>query len=518
MRERRTAARASRGDNAPYATGRTKAEIQLRHAEERVEREEKIVQGLEVQLLVVQRWQPHWPEYQAAEALALKFQFKRVLDRLELLIIQRLLEFTKMNQSGTSYNLRMHLSKSMQVRSKTIRSAIVDFNRVGALQDLPVPPLDWEDVVEITFLSDFDLLRDHSADIRNCRWARPAYRTLMHRYFKTVRAREEIIRLNVEIRRVLTWMQAVISDRLSCFLPPPCSVPSLIRRVNRLHSPQHHSTSSAAREMGGTNGRRAQLQAMQAKNRERYAAIPEAAEKENDEVPAAHLHQTNTRRPSLRSQLESAQEELTSAHNALSAAEALRQDHERAIAAHEHTISTLRRRLEQSQSQIDLLTSQLADLKEQAEELASELGLLYDGMKKESAKVTRLKRDREKAKDVAGSREAVLVQELAEKNASIELQRRHNSTLDTQLAQAKLVADEHRAKTKAIQAEREKYKKQAQRAKTSLERTRKTLKALQNWDPMDAQNHNMYGSHTRRLMRQLDGVSVSSKHVAAINA
>ncbi|KAF7321165.1 hypothetical protein HMN09_00204700 [Mycena chlorophos] len=276
------------------------------------------------------------------------------------------------------------------------------------------------------------------------------------------------------------------------------------------------SDPSYTREMGRTAAQKAQLRALQEKNTERYEAEREMDEKENDDGEAAYPARKTTKHPSLRSQLDSVQEELVAAHDALSTAEALCQAHERVIAAHQRTISALRRHLEESQSKIDLLTSQLADSKVQVEELASELGRVYDGLKKESAKVTRLKRDREKSKGVAGSREATLVQELAEKDASIELQHLHTSALDSQLAQAKLIADEHRAKTKAIQAECEKYKKQAQRAKTSLEHTRKTLKALQNWDPVDAQNRNMYGSHTQRLMRQLDGVGVSSKHVGKV--
>nr|GAT46804.1 predicted protein [Mycena chlorophos] len=268
--------------------------------------------------------------------------------------------------------------------------------------------------------------------------------------------------------------------------------------------------------MGRTAAQRAQFRAMQQKNAERYDAEREVAEKENEDTEATYPARTTTKRPSLRSQLDSAREELVSAHDALSAAEVACKQHERTIAFHKHTIASLQRQLDQSQSQIDLLTIQLANSRVQVEELASELGGVYDGLKKESAKVTRLKQDREKAKGVAGAREAALVQELAAKNASIDLQRQHTSTLDTQLAQAKLIADENRAKTKAIQAEREKYKKQAQRAKSALEHTRKTLKALQTWDPMDPLNRNMYGGHTRRLMRRLDGVGVSSKHIGKV--
>ncbi|KAF7319716.1 hypothetical protein MKEN_00753400 [Mycena kentingensis (nom. inval.)] len=203
--ERRSAARRSRGDDAPFVSGRTKAEIDLRHAQERLDRDAKVVESLEVSLDIVNRWQTNWPQYKKAEHDALLLRYQQSLDRLELLLVQRFLEFTRMNQSGTGYQLRQHLGKAMQVRSKTIRAALAVYNELAVLLDRP--PLEWDEIVNITFLSDFDLLRDSTSNIHNRRWARPAFRDLMHRYFRIVRAREEIVRLNVEIPRVLTWMR-----------------------------------------------------------------------------------------------------------------------------------------------------------------------------------------------------------------------------------------------------------------------------------------------------------------------
>ncbi|KAF7325922.1 hypothetical protein MKEN_00443000 [Mycena kentingensis (nom. inval.)] len=166
---------------------------------------QKVVESLEVSLDIVNRWQTNWPQYKKAEHDALLLRYQQSLDRLELLLVQRFLEFTRMNQSGTGYQLRQHLGKAMQVRSKTIRAALAVYNELAVLLDRP--PLEWDEIVNITFLSDFDLLRDSTSNIHNRRWARPAFRDLMHRYFRIVRAREEIVRLNVEIPRVLTWMR-----------------------------------------------------------------------------------------------------------------------------------------------------------------------------------------------------------------------------------------------------------------------------------------------------------------------
>jgi hypothetical protein len=101
--------------------------------------------------------------------------------------------------------MRQHIAKSLQRRSKAVKNAITTYNELAAIQDPPKRQLSWEDVVEYTFIADFDLLR--SREVLAQPWSRPAFRATMTRYFKTVRAREEIQRLNIEIRRVVTWIR-----------------------------------------------------------------------------------------------------------------------------------------------------------------------------------------------------------------------------------------------------------------------------------------------------------------------
>jgi hypothetical protein len=69
------------------------------------------------------------------------------------------------------------------------------------------PPLSWDEAVEYVFLSDFDLLRDTRQDIRKRPWATPAGHLAMDDYFKLLRAKEEILRLNIEIPRLATYMR-----------------------------------------------------------------------------------------------------------------------------------------------------------------------------------------------------------------------------------------------------------------------------------------------------------------------
>lgn len=55
-------------------------------------------------------------------------------------------------------------------------------------------------------VADFDILRDTRQDVRILEWAQPANREGMVMYFGIKRAKEEICRLNVEIRRLLTFL------------------------------------------------------------------------------------------------------------------------------------------------------------------------------------------------------------------------------------------------------------------------------------------------------------------------
>jgi hypothetical protein len=69
------------------------------------------------------------------------------------------------------------------------------------------PLLSWENVVEYAFLADFDLLRDTREDITTKSWAKPASRLASDSFFKMERAKEEITRLNTDIKRVITYMR-----------------------------------------------------------------------------------------------------------------------------------------------------------------------------------------------------------------------------------------------------------------------------------------------------------------------
>lgn len=102
------------------------------------------------------------------------------------------------------YKLRKHISKALQARSQAIRSSLERYNDAAAKMVPPRRQLSWNQVIEYAFLADFDLLRDSRQDVRSKPWAQPQSRLLMDQYFKIQRAREEIQRLNIEIKRIVT--------------------------------------------------------------------------------------------------------------------------------------------------------------------------------------------------------------------------------------------------------------------------------------------------------------------------
>ncbi|KAF7984573.1 hypothetical protein HWV62_13791 [Athelia sp. TMB] len=171
------------------------------------EKELNLVLDLEVKLEVTTRWTPECEEWiQTANLVAMR-RYRRALDHVEGLIVARMFELTKMNMSQTGYKERSHLSKALQSRSQAIRTALDNYNTAARALPIPRRQLQWKEVVDYAFLSDFDLLRDAREDISSKTWATPAGRLAMDLHYKIRHAHEEIERLNVEVRRVATFVR-----------------------------------------------------------------------------------------------------------------------------------------------------------------------------------------------------------------------------------------------------------------------------------------------------------------------
>ncbi|KAI6113495.1 hypothetical protein EV401DRAFT_1982963 [Pisolithus croceorrhizus] len=165
------------------------------HAQETYEKNLKAVQELEGCLRITQCWVLEDGEWQAATRLVANRKYQHALDNVKWLVILWIFELSKMNQSGTGYKLRKHIGKALQTCS---------YNT--AAKALSCRTLQFDEVVEYAFLADFDLLRDTWQDISTWLWASPTTRLAINTYFKLCWAEEEVIHLNVEIHRVVTYL------------------------------------------------------------------------------------------------------------------------------------------------------------------------------------------------------------------------------------------------------------------------------------------------------------------------
>lgn len=106
--------------------------------------------------------------------------------------------------------MRTHLSKSLQTRSQAIRTAIDKYNAARAKLPEPRPAeLNAKQVLGYVFIAEFDLLRDSRCSVRDEPWARPAEREATIAYFKLKRSEEELVRVELEIRRLRSFIRDV---------------------------------------------------------------------------------------------------------------------------------------------------------------------------------------------------------------------------------------------------------------------------------------------------------------------
>ncbi|KAJ6595266.1 hypothetical protein DFH09DRAFT_1244552 [Mycena vulgaris] len=190
-----------------FAEGSKENGTVKRHARENFDKAMTAVQEIERGLEVQTWWTPGSKEWQDAALLAASRRYRLSVNWLETLVVRSLFELTKMNMSQTGYKLRKHIAKALQVRSKTIRRALTRYNAAAAALTPRRHSLTWAEVIDYAFLSDFDILRDPDGNAALRPWADPAARHLMDCFFKIERAREEITRLNIEIRRLVTYIR-----------------------------------------------------------------------------------------------------------------------------------------------------------------------------------------------------------------------------------------------------------------------------------------------------------------------
>jgi hypothetical protein len=197
---------------------------QARHridtAYSKLQNAESYVETIENTLQIEERWTEASSEYKAFFQENVFTNYERALDDLERLVVMRLFELAKMSSSGTGmpfalllkyvkqtllgYKLRRQIGKALQCQSEAIKNAINRYNTQAAKLTPPRTLLSWKEIVEYSFLGEFDALRHSTRGMRNQLWAQATHREAMVKHFKLCRAREEITRLNIEIRRLRT--------------------------------------------------------------------------------------------------------------------------------------------------------------------------------------------------------------------------------------------------------------------------------------------------------------------------
>ncbi|OBZ76606.1 hypothetical protein A0H81_03873 [Grifola frondosa] len=166
----------------------------------------KSVLRIEDELQIVERWIPGMPEFDSMVVELRLRDYWLVLDKLERLVVQRLLELAKLGMSGIGYKLREKIRKALRARAVAICKALSEYNKCASELDPPRPELSWSNLMDMVSVADVDILRDARQDIRALPWAQRANRDAMNIYFNIKRVQEEIQRLNIEIARLFTWM------------------------------------------------------------------------------------------------------------------------------------------------------------------------------------------------------------------------------------------------------------------------------------------------------------------------
>ncbi|KAG2101883.1 uncharacterized protein F5147DRAFT_746939 [Suillus discolor] len=159
-----------------------KLETQRQCAAERLDATCHDVVTMEVKLGITHCWQPSSLEYQETLKYMCVCKYHKALDNLQCLVVQCLFELQRLNVSQTAC-------------CHAIQNAVQKYNDTAS----ELQPL---------FLEEFNLLHETQQDIRNKPWAKPAIQETMCQHLHILRAKEEILRCNVEVRRLQTAISA----------------------------------------------------------------------------------------------------------------------------------------------------------------------------------------------------------------------------------------------------------------------------------------------------------------------
>ncbi|KAF8592325.1 hypothetical protein K439DRAFT_1610152 [Ramaria rubella] len=165
-----------------------------------------VANDLEQQLGLSKRWTPEDEAYQRAAVYLKHCHFIWVVEELERLVVQRLFELSKANLMETGYKMRKHIGQAIAHRSAAVHAAVDKYNTLAPLQMPPCPILEYSAVAAYSWLGEFDLLKESCYEVLQRPWAVPANCEVATKYYKIVRAHEELQHLNVKARRLHIWV------------------------------------------------------------------------------------------------------------------------------------------------------------------------------------------------------------------------------------------------------------------------------------------------------------------------
>ena len=140
------------------------------------------------------------------------------------------------------YKLRTQMAKKLQKRSKAIRRAISTYNKAAKALTPPRPTLAWTDVSHYGLVEQYALLKASNPTLGTREWTQPVFRDMLKSRRRIARAREEILRCNVETRRLHTSIyddtahfKNVLQTLRDANSPTYGAVAAFARRRNRVH-------------------------------------------------------------------------------------------------------------------------------------------------------------------------------------------------------------------------------------------------------------------------------------------
>ncbi|KAL0058015.1 hypothetical protein AAF712_015322 [Marasmius tenuissimus] len=161
----------------------------------------------EARLKIDKRWEEGSEDWNRAKAMAEMKEYQGAVDKLEALVVARIFELSKMHMAGTGYKMRQHLGKALKTRSAAIKTAVQKVNQAGARLTPLREPLDYDTIIDKTYLANLDFLRETRNDVREKIWAKPHVCELTASYFKLWKSHVELDHLHVEIKRLVTYMK-----------------------------------------------------------------------------------------------------------------------------------------------------------------------------------------------------------------------------------------------------------------------------------------------------------------------